>query len=342
MIDFKELPEDGIKFEQLIRELLVLEGFDTHWTGVGQDGGRDLVVTEKLIGDLSEYERKWLISCKHSAVSGKSLGREKAGNITEDCRAIGAEGYILVTSTQPTASLITRLEDIELKQKIITKFWDSIEIEKRLLKPNTFSLIHTFFPESSKNYMWRIYNAFSPAFWAANYKDYFFYLSCRHSNTYPYLESIETIVSLIEKVPIHKDKETGWDSHFLRLRAVFYDDKHCTHTAYVDYIYPKESRKDNIIQPKELRDILFKAFTKKEHKVMNMPDWDFLYVPEYTGSDSFQLDHKRYYEQYLNEFATGMARKNFLHDWVFQIEQLEALEKESRINAAKREAKKKA
>jgi hypothetical protein len=67
-----------------------------------------------------------------------------------------------------------------------------------------------------------------------------------------------------------------------------------------------------------------------------------LYVPEYTGSDSFQLDHKRYYEQYLNEFATGMARKNFLHDWVFQIEQLEALEKESRINAAKREAKKKA
>ena len=341
MIDFKELPEDGIKFEQLIRELLVLEGFETHWTGVGQDGGRDLVVTEKLKGDISDYQRKWLISCKHSANSGKSLGKDKVGNITDDCKAIGAEGYILVTSTQPTASLVTRLEEIQQNQRIITKFWDSIEIEKRLLKPNTFSLIHTFFPESSKNYKWKIYNAFSPAFWAANYKDYFFYLSCRHSNTYPYLESIETIVSLIEKVSIYKNLDAGWNSHFLRLRAVYYDDKHCNHTAFVDYIYPSDTNKKNIIQPKALKDILFKAFTKKEYDVMNMPDWDFIYIPESTVSDSFQLDHKRYYEPYLKEFETGMTRKNFLHDWVYQIEMLAKLKKESEENAAKRAENKK-
>jgi HJR/Mrr/RecB family endonuclease len=48
MIDFKEFPKDGIKFEQLVRELLVLRGFETQWTGVGADGGRDLAVTEKL------------------------------------------------------------------------------------------------------------------------------------------------------------------------------------------------------------------------------------------------------------------------------------------------------
>lgn len=339
MLDFKELPEDGIKFEQLIRELLVREGFETHWTGVGQDGGRDLVLTEKLKGDLSEYERKWLISCKHTATSGKSVGREKAGNIIEDCKAIGAEGYILVTSTQPTASLVTRLEEIKQKQHIITKFWDSIEIEKRLLKPNAFSLIHTFFPASSKNYQWKIYNAFSPAFWAANYKDYFFYLSCRHSNTYPYLESIETIVSLLEKVPIYKDKKTGWDSHFLRLRAVYYDDKHCTHTAFVDYIFPKDSKKEHIIQPKELKNILSKAFTKKEHNIMNMPDCDVLYIPEYTMSDGFQLDHKSYYEPYLKEFEKGMARKNYLHDWVFEIETLEKLEVQSKKNSGKKRGK---
>lgn len=323
MIDFKELPEDGIKFEQLIRELLVREGFETHWTGVGQDGGRDLVVTEKLKGELSEYERKWLISCKHTANSGKSLGREQAGNITEDCKAIGAEGYILVCSTQPTASLVTRLSEIENKQKIITKFWDSIEIEKKLLKPNTFSLIHTFFPESAKNYQWKIYNAFSPAFWAANYKDYFFYLSCRHSNTYPYLESVETIVKLIEKIPIYK--ENGWDSHYLRLRAVYYDDKHCTHIAYVDYIYPNKADKKTILNPRELYSVLSKAFTKKEHKIMNQPSWDILYVPESTYSDSFQLDHKSYYEPFLKEFENGNARREFLHDLVFQHEMLESI-----------------
>lgn len=327
MIDFKELPEDGVKFEQLIRELLVLEGFETHWTGVGQDGGRDLVVTEKLKGDLSEHERKWLISCKHTANSGKSLGREQAGNISEDCRAINAEGYILVCSTQPTTSLVTRLEEIEKNQNIITKVWDSIEIEKRLLKPNTFNLIHTFFPESSKNYQWKIYNAFSPAFWAANYREYFFYMSCRHSNTYPYLESIETIISLMERVPIFKDVEEGWDSHYLRLRAVYYDDKHCTHIAYIDYIYPKGTKEDDILNPKELNNFLFSSFTKEDHDVMNVPSWDVRYLQESTESDSFQLDHKSYYEPYLKEFEKGMKRNMFLHDMVFEMEQIEGLSK---------------
>lgn len=323
MIDFKELPEDGVKFEQLIRELLVLEGFETHWTGVGQDGGRDLVVTEKLKGALSEYERKWLISCKHTANHGKSLGREQAGNITEDCNAIGAEGYILVCSTQPTASLVTRLAEIEQSQKIITKFWDSIEIEKKLLQPNTFSLIHTFFPKSAQNYEWKIYNAYSPAFWAANYKDYFFYLSCRHSNTYPYLESVEAIVNMLERIPIFKDEENGWESHYLRLRAVYYDDKHSTHIAYVDYIHPKNASKDDIINPIKLDELLSNAFTKKEWDVMNSPSWDVLYVSESTMSDSFQLDHKQYYKPYLKEFEQGSARKEFLHDVVFQHKMLQ-------------------
>jgi len=323
MIDFTELPLDGVKFEQLIRELLILDGFETHWTGVGQDGGRDLVVTEKLKGKLSYYKRKWLISCKHTANSGKSLGREQAGNITEDCKAVGAEGYILVCSTQPTSSLVTRLEEIEQNQGIITRFWDSIEIEKMLLQPNTFNLIHTFFPCSSKNYKWKIYNAFSPAFWAANYKDYFFYLSCRHSNTYPYLESVETIVSLIEKVPLYKDIDDGWNSHHLRLRAVYYDDKHGTHIGYVDYLYPTGSDMDDLISPKALNDLLFHAFTEKENKIMNQPSWDVLYIEASTTSDSFQLDHKKYYEPYLKEFEKGLSREDFLHDIVFQNEMME-------------------
>lgn len=337
MIDFKELPEDGVKFEQLIRELLVLEGFETHWTGVGQDGGRDLVIIEKLKGDLSEHERKWLISCKHTANAGKSLGREQAGNITEDCKAIGAEGYILVCSTQPTASLITRLKEIEQNQKIITRFWDSIEIERRLSKPNTFNLIHTFFPESSARYKWKIYNAFSPAFWAANYKDYFFYLSCRHLNTYPYLEGIEAIVSLIEKVPLFKDEKYGLYSHYLRLRAVYYDDKHSTHIAYVDYIYPKDCEEKDIMDPRALNQILFQVFNDIGYGVINLPSWDFLYRPEFTMSDSFQRDHKNYYEPYLKEFASGTARKNFLNDWVYEIEKVEKLQKELEKSKLKRQ-----
>ncbi len=122
MLDFTELSEDGIKFEQLIRELLVLEGHETHWTGVDPDGGRDLVITEKLVGELSEYKRKWLVGFKHLTNSGKSIGSELLGNIAGDCSAIGAEGFILVCSTQPTASLVTRLEGIQSTQRFITRF----------------------------------------------------------------------------------------------------------------------------------------------------------------------------------------------------------------------------
>ena len=307
MIDFKELPEDGIKFEQLIRELLVLEGFETHWTGVGQDGGRDLIVMEKLKGRLSTCERKWLISCKHTANSGKSLGRDKAGNISEDCYAINAKGYILVCSTQPSSALVDRLDEIQKNKGIITRYWDSIEIENRLSKPNTFKLIHIFFPKSAQNYQWKIYNTFSPSFWAANYKDYFMYLSCRLSNSYPYLESIETIVCIMEKISIFKDEKYFLDSHYLRLRAVYYDDKFSYHTAYIDYLYPDNS-KNKVIYPQELQEKLLKAFGEEESKIMNPPRWDIKYQIVNNLSDNFDIDHKKFYEAYRMEFEHGIGR----------------------------------
>ena len=33
MIDYTELPKDGVRFEQLVRELYIREGFDVKWTG---------------------------------------------------------------------------------------------------------------------------------------------------------------------------------------------------------------------------------------------------------------------------------------------------------------------
>ncbi len=44
---------------------------------------------------------------------------------------------------------------------------------------------------------------------------------------------------------------------------------------------------------------------------MNPPDWDILYISESTVSDSFQHDHKKYYEQYLKDFEQGNARNMF-------------------------------
>lgn len=115
MIDYTELPVDGILFEQLVRELLLREGFDVHWTGVGPDAGRDLIVTEKTIGGIAEFNRQWLVSCKHFANSknSRSVGVSDVNGIVDACRTVNAQGFLLICTTQPSSALVTRLDDIQ-------------------------------------------------------------------------------------------------------------------------------------------------------------------------------------------------------------------------------------
>ncbi|WP_019216547.1 restriction endonuclease [Legionella tunisiensis] len=116
MIDFSEL-KDGTIFEQLCRELLIRYNFDVHWTGVGQDSGKDLILQETVSGVLAPFKRTWLVNCKHNAKSGKAVGRDDIPNIVDDCMAANANGFLLICSTHPSASLVSRLQDIE-KTKI--------------------------------------------------------------------------------------------------------------------------------------------------------------------------------------------------------------------------------
>lgn len=126
MIDFKELREDGVDFEQLIRELLLAEGLEVHWTGVGPDGDKDLIVIETYKGRLGSIKRKWVVQCKHNAHSGKSVSKDDL-NIMETCLAVDADGFLLACSTQPTSALVRHFKEIEDNKNIQIKYWDSIE-----------------------------------------------------------------------------------------------------------------------------------------------------------------------------------------------------------------------
>src|SRR5690606_13715395 len=112
--------------------------------------------------------------------------------------------------------------------------WDVIEIERRLFFPESFSLIHRFFPQSYQDIGWKIYNTFSPSFWAAKYKDYFVYLSCRCAHFFPELTQVEEIFKIIEKIPL--PKKGAFEHHFVRPRGIFFDDKHGQFTVFVDYL----------------------------------------------------------------------------------------------------------
>ena len=313
MIDFKELPSDGIKFEQMVRELLIRSGFETHWTGVGPDLGRDLIVIEKSDGRIASFQRKWLVSCKHYAQSGKSVGLDDIQNIIDECESVNAQGFLLVCSTQPSSSVVKRFEEIEEKGRLITRYWDCVEIEKRLNTPSTFPIINIFLPISSKGNEWRIFNTSSPSFWAANYKDYFLYMSSRTANTFPELKDVETIVEKLESIKLPKDDD--YQGHFLRIRAVFFDNKHDQYSVFADYLYP-HGRQDEVIRPKQLDEYLQdgQGLYHDEKYMWKLTFWDIRYIECYQVSDHFHPDHKDYYDNYMRNFQFGINRTGYISE----------------------------
>ena len=286
MIDFRELSADGVKFEQLVRELLIRSRFEVHWTGVGPDGGRDLVLIEKSEGNPAPFKRKWLVSCKHNAHSGKSVGLDDIVGFTDACEAIGAEGFLLVCSTQPSSSVVQRLEEVVTQGKFLTKVWDGIEVEKRLNTPTTLPLIHQFFPESAKQFTWQIYNTNSPSFWAANYKDYFVYLSSRLTSSFPSLKDVEEIIKRLEAIKLPEGED--WRHHYLRPRAIWYDNKNEQYFVFADYLYPTGSLK-NVLGPEELNAYLKdgEGLYSDGEGMWYLTFWNIEYIDCNQASDSF-------------------------------------------------------
>lgn len=118
MIDFKEIP-DGDIWEEFCRDYLSALGLVVEVPpGRGPDGGKDLLVKEQLRGTLATRSFTWLVSCKHYATSGKSVGLDDEVNIMDRLHQHRADGFIGFYSTVPSASLVTRLKELRDQQKI--------------------------------------------------------------------------------------------------------------------------------------------------------------------------------------------------------------------------------
>src|SRR5271165_2498693 len=110
MIDWKEIP-DGDTWELFTRDFLVELGFVIEvGPGRGADAGKDLLISEQLRGTLHSRKFKWLVSCKHFATSGRSVGPEDETNITDRLKHHKADGFMGFYSTMPSSALVTRLQ----------------------------------------------------------------------------------------------------------------------------------------------------------------------------------------------------------------------------------------
>lgn len=164
VLDFTEIPRanssDGKQdtFELFAKEymrlleLQILVGPDR-----GQDGGRDLIVSEQRSGILGNTEVKWLVSCKHKAHSGSSVLDGDEHDIMDRVRSHGAVGFIGFYSTVPSSGLSGKLERLKQNERLQYKIIDPSDIESLLLvTPEGRELAKRYFPVSFEK--WELKN----------------------------------------------------------------------------------------------------------------------------------------------------------------------------------------
>lgn len=321
MLDFRELPVDGQAFEQLIREILFSKGLHVQWSGVGQDGGRDLLCRETLTGEFGTQQRTWLVQCKHFAHADRSVGIADLDDIVDSCNHHGATGYVLACSTQPSSGVIGRLEGITGNplNSIQTAYWDAVHVERLLAVPSRWAIAQRFFPKSAEQ--WKVYATERPNDFVAHYKGYVFHLTNRiGSSSEGHLSSVSSRISEIEALGLPAKQ-------FIRPRCVYYDDKNGGYTWYIDYMFPQGSkpalRKSDILH--QLND----GWALDDGQCYS---WDVKFVSYHEHSDHYDEDHYDYYTRYMPNYLTGSRREESrdYHEHYATKQQLQSLEEAAR------------
>jgi hypothetical protein len=108
-----------------------------------------LLVSEQLKGTLSTERFAWLVSCKHFAGSGKSVGTDAEASITDRLEQHSADGFMGFYSTLPSAALVTRLQEYKDQGRLKAyKLFDSKNIESYFVTAGFSKLALRYFPKS--------------------------------------------------------------------------------------------------------------------------------------------------------------------------------------------------
>lgn len=154
LIDFTEIPKANIAdgkqdmFELFAREFFNALGFSiVEDPDRGQDGGRDIIISERRTGIINDTEIRWLVSCKHKIHSGLSVNASDEEDISDRIQAHHCDGFIGFYSTIVSSPLNRKLE--ALKDKYEIQIFDREKIERILLENREANkLIRRFFPKS--------------------------------------------------------------------------------------------------------------------------------------------------------------------------------------------------
>jgi len=109
------LLESLSKVKKNITEITVLP------SGVGADGGRDILVKLSIHDGLYHFDRRWIIQCKfhNKAISTSDIADI---NIPSLIHSYNAHGYLLACRVKPTSKLTSFIENLDKECKFKYKY----------------------------------------------------------------------------------------------------------------------------------------------------------------------------------------------------------------------------
>lgn len=162
ILDFKEIPEanrgGGLQdtFELFARDFLHYLGYKIiENPDRGPDGKKDMIIEERIASIASDYNLRWLVSCKHFAHTGASVKDSDEINIAERLKQHKCDGFMGFYSTLCSSglnSLLNNLTDTTGRRN--TYVYDHEMIEGLLLRDRAgMELAARYFPISFKQYI---------------------------------------------------------------------------------------------------------------------------------------------------------------------------------------------
>lgn len=157
-LSFKEI-QDGDHFEDLVAAYFEelkedksnnIENIEVLKSGIGTDGGTDILINFNISDGIKTFKRKWIVQCKFHA-STISPSQINSINIPTLIHSHNASGYLLICKLRPTSGLTDLFGRLNKKCKnnYYYECWDGNQFLRKInFRDNILKL---YFPQYYKH-----------------------------------------------------------------------------------------------------------------------------------------------------------------------------------------------
>ena len=153
-LDLEEI-ENGDKFEDLVvsyfedlkNETNSISKVEIKPSGIGADGGRDILVNFTVTDGILDFNRIWVIQCKFHNKNISTINISDI-NIPSLIHSYKASGYLLIVKERATSKLTNLFERLEENCKLDYKYmiWSGEQFKRIILGKSKPNILEQYFP----------------------------------------------------------------------------------------------------------------------------------------------------------------------------------------------------